>query len=497
MLEGLTEAPVLLSEFLGVAAPRRPYQHVEIALAPGALTHGEALAVGPGSIRLVIGAQASPAEARAIARHEALHLLLAAGLRGGELWTDPEIAFADWIVRGLESGLDAPRFRAPFPEILTRLPKSRHEVEQNLAAASPRYFGDLLAEALQQEANPQRRLGLVEAALGVHHLEAAGRLGGGALRAVIVDDWLLDYQQYARAVGNAPADAGNLWRLSDPGWSRDPLVRLSAAAQALQRDDRAVFAGEQFTREGEPWVWKNRGRVRLPLIDAPSRARPAPIHGFRAALAGLDAGVIDDAARGPARQFEARALWPRILARLLASGARAPDVDPESPPAVQIADGRGAAEAFQSWRTAAESLRAILGECAAWVPAVAAPRELIAGATLPAGSLLIVHGSAPSPESITATRHLAAQRPVRGALFSPDLGGGRAWEGLPDFDDPIDPRYRDDLWTEGPIAAALAGLPARADEATAEGRPSTPLGWLLSMMAFGVEEYCYAKAPQR
>src|SRR5438045_4095715 len=199
VLDGLDEAPALLAEALRVVPPRRPYQRVEIALRSGDDTQGEALAQGAGSIRLTIGSEASPAEARRIARHEALHLLLASALRGGEKWNDPEIAFGDWIVRGIESGLQAARFRAPLPEIVTRLPKSRHEVLSHLTHPDPVYFGEELAGALAN-AGEQRRLWLVEAALGVHHLEAAARLGQGVMRAVILDDWLLDYQQYARAL---------------------------------------------------------------------------------------------------------------------------------------------------------------------------------------------------------------------------------------------------------------------------------------------------------
>ncbi|MCA1827839.1 MAG: hypothetical protein ABR567_01960 [Myxococcales bacterium] len=484
VLAGLEDAPGLLARALHVAPPRRPYQRVEIGLQAGDAAQGEALALGAGSIRLTIGSSA--AEARSIACHEALHLLLASALRGGEKWNDPELAFGDWIVRGIESGLDAPRFHAPLPEVVTRLPKSRREVANRLTDAEPLYFGEPLARALERESSAQRRLWLVEAALGVHHLEAAARLGEGALRAVILDDWLLDYEQYAHAVGNAPADAGNLWRLSDPGWSRDPLVRLSAAAQALQRDDRCAFAGEQFTREGEPLVWKNRGRVRLPLLDAPAVSRPPPIHGFRAALAGLDPTVVDDASRGEARKFEARALWPRILARLLATGVRPPDADADSVGVVQIADGEGADEAFHIWRDAADELRRIAGDCAPWVPTVVAPREIDAVA-----SILLVHGAPPSAESILSSRRLAAQRPVRGTVFRDHLGNGRAWERLPDFEPPLDPRYRDDAWSAGPVPPSLAELPAAVEAATAKGRLTSPLVYLLSMMAFGVEECHY------
>src|SRR5258706_5267201 len=184
VLDGLDEAPGLLAEALHVAPARRPYHRVEIALRPGDDTQGEALALGAGSIRLTIGAGTYPIEARRIARHEALHLLLAAALGGGEKWNDPEIAFGDWIVRGIESGLQAPRFRAPLPEIVTRLPKSRHEVQASLTELDRFYFGDELAEALE-EAGPQRRLWLGEAAPGVPPLEAAARLGESGLRAGI------------------------------------------------------------------------------------------------------------------------------------------------------------------------------------------------------------------------------------------------------------------------------------------------------------------------
>src|SRR4051812_23774932 len=93
VLAGLEDAPTLLARALHVVPPRRPYNRVEIALRPGDGTQGEALALGAGSIRLTIGSGASAAEAGGIARHEALHLLLASAMRGGDKWNDPEIAF--------------------------------------------------------------------------------------------------------------------------------------------------------------------------------------------------------------------------------------------------------------------------------------------------------------------------------------------------------------------------------------------------------------------
>ena len=70
--------------------------------------------------------------------------------------------------------------------------------------------------------------------------------------------------------------------LSESGWSRDPVVRLSVAAQALQADDHCHFRGDRFTHAAEPVIWKNRGRIRLPLRAREARPRPPPIHGFRA-----------------------------------------------------------------------------------------------------------------------------------------------------------------------------------------------------------------------
>jgi hypothetical protein len=82
---------------------------------------------------------------------------------------------------------------------------------------------------------------------------------------------------------------------------------------------------------------------------------------------------------------------------------------------------------------------------------------------------------------------------VRGAVFRGSLGGGAAWEGIPDVPAPLDPRYREDAWEDGPLAASMSELPAVADAATREGRLSTPLAHLLSLFSFGVEECHYAR----
>lgn len=519
VLQGLSEAPRLLSDALHLLATPRPYDRVEVALCPGESTHGEAVCAGEGLIRLALGERTPPGEAARIARHEALHLLLACALRGKERWNDPELAFADWIVRGIEARADAglPRFQPPLPQLLDPLPTSRLEVQRQLAllgsvpAAARRYFGEALYSALtaiggdDAAAVEQRRLWLVEAALGTHYLEAAARLqpeDGAPLQAILLDDWLLDYEQYARAVGNPPSGAGNLWRLSEAGWSRDPLTRLSVAAQAMQRDDHCWFAGDRFSHADEPVVWKARGRVRLPLVPAPSLPRAAPIHGFRAVLRDLPEGaqalaLAEEAARGPARSFEARALWPRILARLLAAELPLPAMEP-AVALVQLVDGEDAAQAFDEWNDAAGALRALLREAGAWVPVVARPRHAATLLEAPRAAVsgLLVHAAPLDGRSLLAARRLAARGPLRSALFL-DLAGGKAYERQPDLEPPLDSRYREEVWTRGNgVPRALADLPAAVDEATGQGRLTTPLSHLLAAVGIGLEE-CHYPGAQR
>src|SRR5207237_5347140 len=193
--------------------------------------------------------------------------------------------------------------------------------------------------------------------------------------------------------------------LSEAGWSGDPLVRLSVAAQARQRDDGWFFTGPAGREEraspgtgggrragayGEeralpatgggrragaygdaPILWRHRGRVKLPLLPSRSRPCPAPIHGLRGVLRELPAAtssraleIVEDAARGEAQEFEARALWPRILARLFAADLVSAAEGEAAAPAVQIVDGDDAAiasDAFREWSAAAEALRSIAG----------------------------------------------------------------------------------------------------------------------------------------
>src|SRR5205085_697242 len=129
-------------------------------------------------------------EATRIARHEALHLLLSASLRGGERWNDPELAFADWIVRGIESGREpqVPRFHAPLPQLLARQPSSRAEVQKQLASppgAARRYFGDALWLELSRVEGERRRrcsatITATSPAIGPMPSRWCGRTGGAS-----------------------------------------------------------------------------------------------------------------------------------------------------------------------------------------------------------------------------------------------------------------------------------------------------------------------------
>jgi hypothetical protein len=520
VLQGLSDAPALLASALSLLPPPRPYDRVEVALHPGERTRGEAMSVGAGCIRLSLGEGTSAGEAAGIARHEALHLLLATSLRGGERWIDPELAFADWIVRGIEGFADprVPRFQAPLPRMLDPVPATRLEVQKRLATissspqAARRYFGARLFAELariasepgaDEQAIEERQLWLVEATIGTHYLEAAGNLPveeADALRAIVLDDWLLDYEQYSRAVSNPPSGAGHVFRLSEAGWSGDPLVRLSVAAQALQRDDGCLFTGPA-ARSHEPILWKHRGRVKLPLLSGRSRSCPAPIHGLRAVLRELPAEtasraleIIEDAARGQGQHFEARALWPRILARLFAADLVSA-AEAEAPvPSVQIVDGDDAAlarEVFQEWSAAAETLRSIAGDLAPWIPRVLPPQRLaiLADAPREPSSMLLVYVTPLRAEDLREARGLASRRAIRGALFKGDLDGGRPFERTGDLPAPLDPRYREETWAgSSSLPLSALDLPRFVDEATRDGALTTPVSHLLSATAIGMEE---------
>jgi hypothetical protein len=147
--------------------------------------------------------------------------------------------------------------------------------------------------------------------------------------------------------------------------------------------------------------------------------------------------------------------------------------------------------------TALEALRAALGDRGVWVPRVLPPQPIATSSRSPPppASVLLVFGDAPTPDSLRAARQLAARIPVRGAAFFADLGGGAAFEHLPDLEAPIDPRYREEIWVSGAVCARVDDLPRLADDATAGGRLTTPLSHLLSITAVGLEECHYPRAP--
>jgi hypothetical protein len=511
---GLSEAPVFLTRAIGLRPPLRPYREVQVLLTEGSDVLGEARGLGSGQIRLWVGGGALSATARDLARHEALHLLLSTNLGAGGRWNDPELAFADWIVRGIEA-LDEPelpRLRSPLPRLLDPLPASREEVvdQIRIAAAAKdagaRVFGPELFAALQKQSGEHAKLRLVEAALGTHYLDEAARLGGAArLRPLLLDDWLLDYENYAPALGHAPSGAGGLWRLSQAGWSADPLVRLSAAAQSLQTRDRAWFNEGRAQLEDEPLVWKNRGRIRVPLLEGPPGARPFPLQSLRAVLREspheLAAKILEQAAVG-AEHFEALALWPRMLARLLAAPLPMPRSEPSSISRVQILAGANANDAQRIWGDARARLILLVPSCAPWIPQVLAPRsleDLIESTGSLSGSILLVHGAKIDPPLLARSRRLAASLPVRGAIFHEqpeDLAAEvpRLLSALPDFAAPLDPRYREGAWDQAALPDQLSAFAQAADSGTRAGAVSTPLCHLLSMMGLGIEEALYPQA---
>jgi hypothetical protein len=113
----------------------------------------------------------------------------------------------------------------------------------------------------------------------------------------------------------------------------------------------------------------------------------------------------------------------------------------------------------------------------------------------PPASVLLVHDGPPSPSSLLAARQLAAQIPVRGALFRGGLGAGAAYEQLPDLQPPLDPRYREAAWESGTVPSTVHDLVALADEGTRGGQVLSPLAHLLSITGAGLEECHYPRAP--
>jgi hypothetical protein len=241
----------------------------------------------------------------------------------------------------------------------------------------------------------------------------------------------------------------------------------------------------------------------LPVRAREPRPRPAPIHGFRAVLREVDApqamALVEQAARAGAHLFEARVLWPRILSRLLGAHLPAPATQPMAAPLVQLVDsgdGSAARNAFEEWSAAAAALRALVGGCAVHVPRVAEPQDAATLADMPRSpaSMLLVHPTPPSAAGLLAARTLAARRPLRGALFRDHLDGGKPYERLADVDAPLDPRYRDEVWLSGSrLPDRLEDLPGLVDEATKDGRLTTPVSHLLAMMAIGMEECHYPR----
>jgi hypothetical protein len=135
-------------------------------------------------------------------------------------------------------------------------------------------------------------------------------------------------------------------------------------------------------------------------------------------------------------------------------------------------------------------------EGAGWVPHVAEPVHVATLLEAPRrrSSMLLVHAAPLSTAALESARRLAAHKPVRGALFKDSLEGGNAFERLPDLEEPLDPRYREEIWrAASSLPERLSDLPAAADAATAPGLLTTPLSHLLAAIAIGVEECIYPR----
>jgi hypothetical protein len=147
------------------------------------------------------------------------------------------------------------------------------------AAAGRRYFGEPLLAALRRiaatedpQAAERKQLWLVEAALGTHYLEAAGRLwaeDAEMLRPILLDDWLIDYEQYARGVSNPPDAAGHLWRIPEAGWSRDAVPAVGRA-QAPAHD----HASSPGSIPHDAWCGRTGAAAAAGRLRARGRGRP-------------------------------------------------------------------------------------------------------------------------------------------------------------------------------------------------------------------------------
>jgi hypothetical protein len=207
--------------------------------------------------------------------------------------------------------------------------------------------------------------------------------------------------------------------------------------------------------------------------------------------------IVEDAARGEAQHFEARALWPRILARLLAADLSSAAEADGPVPAVQIVDGEDAAlsrEVFREWSAAADALRSLAGELGPFLPRVLGPQHVavLADAQPGLSSVVLVHTSPLRAETLREARLLAARRPIRAALFRDHLDRGRPYEEVRDLPPPLDPRYREEIWVAGgALPLSPWDLVSLSDQATAGGFLTTPVSHLLSATAVGMEE-CHA-----
>ncbi len=523
---GLSEACKLFSLALGMQAALvecdvvvEPQNGRSRLLADGS-------AHGFGEIRLAIGTGAPGLDVRHIARHEALHLLLAKAMPRDQhvRWDAKDDTFVDCIVRGIES-CDEPESAPELPERLLETPprargwKQWAEAEQRSA---PAFFEQLdarvtawVAELHEPEGEARdafaahKRTWAIETAFGRRWLREARREAQSDDAPI---DWLIDdrrhhFHLYASGGIARYRPAASLAALSDD--ALDWTVKLSLLAQALQcADDRtfdaalcgeadAVGEGEQACRHKvleATAAAPRKDRARLYLARRGSACRAPPpgrelLH--RSPPRGRE--VVQRALFGLPPAAEARVVWARIAARLLTDHAgeiSALSVGPPPPRGrvVVIAEDAACAE---PWLQA----RALLGQAFAerrvadWVPRIDLVQSLsqVGKSAEPA---LLVFGcalQASFSSLLTSVRALAARSNVRGALFR-SLEAGAAHQRTPSCTPPRDPRYREAIWAPPERAQSGDDLVHAIDEETRGGQLLTPLSHLLSITSFGVEE---------
>lgn len=461
--------------------------------------------LGTAKIKLDTPPELEASMLEAVACHELVHLTLARLL--DPVWgTGSAPAFCDWIVRGIESWFENDIPEVPYgTEVWRRAPIDRERELFDELDDARRYYGEALATLLFDGAflNEPRwaRQRLVECSLGRTLLKHLRARHGSAGLPDLLSARLDMIRRLERSEGTIPLDPGDLFYLPasrlDEATDLAPAVRLSMIAHALSAADNSFREGDGDARSWlERFVISRAEGARLHVSNAHRGEKTCGLSGDPRAWVLLALSKTESDVRSLVlsaceriERFEARVLWARILARLIAEAGDGEAFTNLAPAGAErprvVVDG---ADAFRAWNEAAERLEASCAEknttLASWVP------EVIAG-TLDAtrtpsarAPVLFVSDAELSATLLAETRAVAAMHPIAGALFSRVRGG--AYERLPArLGAPRDPRYREDEWIapdgDGDFIDSVTA-------ATKYGRLTTPLSHLLAHMRVGFGE---------